>query len=373
MATSPDLTRRGLLAGFGAIAFSGLAPRLAEAAGDRSGSALYLSAARTAEDTYAVIVFSERGEILRRIPLPARGHDVAVHGPSRRGVVFARRPGVFGVGFDLAEREAPVAFACPADRHFYGHGFFSPDGRLLYATENDFEGRRGVIGVYDATGGYARLGELPSHGVGPHDAVLMPDGRTIAVANGGIDTHPVSGRVMLDLRTMRPSLTFMDRETGDLLAAQELPGDLHQLSIRHLGVDARHRIWFGGQWEGDFLDAPALVGFGSPDEPIRFADMDQATALRLKGYVGAMATSRDGSVVAATSPRGGQVIYWDTATGREIGREALPDVCGVSPRLGDGLIVTSGTGAAAVWDGEVAVRVENDTVAFDNHLLPFPV
>ena len=34
-------------------------------------------------------------------------------------------------------------------RHFFGHGVFSPDGKLLYATENDFEAARGVIGVYD--------------------------------------------------------------------------------------------------------------------------------------------------------------------------------------------------------------------------------
>jgi hypothetical protein len=367
---SMAIDRRRLITGFGAFAIAaGLPPRLAALAALAGEEALYLSAARIAEETYAVIVFTERGEILRRIPLPARGHDVAVHPASGRGAVFARRPGVFGLGFDLQERTAPVAFACPPDRHFYGHGFYAPDGRLLYATENDFEGRRGVIGVYDATDGYRRLGELPSHGVGPHEAVLMPDGQTIAVANGGIDTHPVSGRIILEMATMRPSLAFVDRETGELRASQELPAELHQLSIRHLGIDQRSRVWFGGQWEGDFLDAPALVGFGSPDEAIGFAEMDPDTSLRLKGYIGAMASSRDGSLIAATSPRGGQVIYWDAATGREVGRRGIADVCGVGASEEEGFVVTSGAGELGTWSPEREAMTTAEGLAFDNHLL----
>ena len=44
----------------------------------------------------------------------------------------------------------PVLFTTPANRHFYGHGVFSRDGRLLYATEHDNETRDGLIGVYNA-------------------------------------------------------------------------------------------------------------------------------------------------------------------------------------------------------------------------------
>jgi hypothetical protein len=54
-----------------------------------------------------------------------------------------------------------------------------------------------VLGVRDATDGYRQIGELASFGVGPHELVLMPDGATLAVANGGIRTHPGRDRAKL--------------------------------------------------------------------------------------------------------------------------------------------------------------------------------
>ncbi len=98
-----------------------------------------------------------------------------------------------------------------AGRHFFGHGVFSPDGALLYATENDFDNAAGMVGIYDARSGFARIGEFPTHGVGPHELLLLGDGRTIAIANGGIETHPDFGRAKLNLPTMKPSFVLVDR------------------------------------------------------------------------------------------------------------------------------------------------------------------
>ena len=87
-------------------------------------------------------------------------------------------------------------------RHFFGHGAFSPDGRLLYATENDFDNARAVVGVYDVGSGFARIGEFGTQGVGAHELLLSPDGELLVVANGGIETHPDYGRAELNLDTM---------------------------------------------------------------------------------------------------------------------------------------------------------------------------
>ena len=119
-------------------------------------------------------------------------------------MVFARRPGSFALAFDIHDRRAPVLFTTPANRHFYGHGVFSRDGRLLYATEHDNETRDGLIGVYNATGGYKRIGEMPTYGIGPHEVILLSDGKTLAVANGGIETHIETGREKLNLSSMQP-------------------------------------------------------------------------------------------------------------------------------------------------------------------------
>ena len=135
-------------------------------------------------------ILTEAGKLVHALDLPERGHDITFDPVSRRSVVFARQPGTFAVVFDHTGEAEPVTIASVEGRHFYGHGVFSPDGALLYATENDFDNAAGMIGVYDATDGFRRIGEFATHGVGPHELLLCPDGKTLAIANGGIETHP---------------------------------------------------------------------------------------------------------------------------------------------------------------------------------------
>ena len=102
-----------------------------------------------------------RQAAVHRSPLPDRGHDVTFD-PSRAARWSSRgSPGTFAVVFDHAGATPPVTITSVAGRHFFGHGVFSPDGALLYATENDFDNAAGMVGVYDATGGFARIGEFP--------------------------------------------------------------------------------------------------------------------------------------------------------------------------------------------------------------------
>ena len=137
---------------------------------------------------------------------------------------------------------------------------FSRNGRLLYATENDYANRKGVVGVRDASAGYRPIGEFSSGGIGPHDIAMLPDGRTLVVANGGVATHPDFGRESLNLSIMTPSLAYIDVETGDLLERQELPSDMHRLSIRHLAVVENGSVVFGCQHKGARNVRPGLVG-----------------------------------------------------------------------------------------------------------------
>src|SRR3546814_20260631 len=79
-------------------------------------------------------------------------------------------------------------------------------GRWLYACENDYDNARGCIGIYDATAGYRREAELEAYAIGPHEMVLLSDGRTLAVANGGTQTHPARRREKLNIDTMQTPL-----------------------------------------------------------------------------------------------------------------------------------------------------------------------
>jgi hypothetical protein len=113
---------------------------------------------------YSAALFSLNGGDIRSVELPGRGHDITMKPDASEWVTFARRPGRFGVAIPLDARP-PVWFATKPDRHFFGHGAFSSDGRLLYSTENDYEGARGVIGVRDADREFPTVGEGSDSGI----------------------------------------------------------------------------------------------------------------------------------------------------------------------------------------------------------------
>jgi hypothetical protein len=263
----------------------------------------------------------------------------------------------------------PEVFVAPSDRHFFGHGAYSADGKLLFATENDFQAGAGIIGVYDATDSYHRIGEFPCRAVGTHEAILLPDGKTLAIANGGIDTHPDYGREMLNIPTMDPSLAFVDLD-GHLIAQHRLPRQYHQLSIRHMAVGADGKIWFGTQWEGDPFETPSLVGRASLDKGLELVGMPARELNDMRRYIGAMAASRDGTLITASAPRGGYVVHFSAETGRYVGRTAIADSSGVAGYGEKSVIASNGGGVVieARGEGEGEERVNRPGVAFDNHL-----
>jgi len=345
---------------------------ISEGAGSTRGE-LFFTSARRGRGSYCLLVLNAEGRILREIPLATRGHDAVIHEVSGRGVVFARRPGTFAVSFGVEDQIPPIVFTTPAGRHFYGHGAFSPDGHLLYATENDFDAARGVIGVYDVEAGFERIGEFDSHGIGPHDLLLSPDGITLVVAHGGIETHPDAGRAKLNVATMSPSLVFIDRRSGDLLAHHQFTSDLHKLSIRHLDIDRAGRVWFGGQWEGSLDEAPSLIGSASRDGDLRLVPDLAPVAKGLRGYIGSVATDRSGRLLAASAPRAGRSLVIETASGRIVREVRLVDGCGIAPASNSGFLLSSGEGRLIeLQAGRPSQQAHHDDVAFDNHMVGLP-
>lgn len=344
----------------------------------QSCRAKYISAARLADGTFAAVVLAEDATILQTIPLSARGHDCAVNPPRRQAVVFARRPGYFAAVLSLASEAPPHVFAPPEGRHFYGHGTFSADGKLLFATENDIDRGVGCIGVYE-TSAWTRTGEFPSHGIGPHQAILLPDGRTLAVANGGYATNPAFGRLPINLAEMEPSLSFIDVSTGALLVKHQTPETIRHLSIRHIAANAQGDVWFGAQWKGSLSESPALIGMASRDRPLKIYNIGRMPdrpnlelGPALKGYIGSVALSRDGRYFAASAPRAGRILFIDTETKELVRVVEQSDACGLSETGGNLFAVTSGLGVMTeeAPNAPSTAGREHHTLplAFDNHL-----
>jgi hypothetical protein len=295
------------------------------------------------DQTYGFALLNAAGDIITKQKLPDRGHSFAAGGPDGKAAVFARRPGTFAVAFDPKKQAEPFLFSSPEGSHFYGHGLFSTDGKLLYATENAFETGKGMIGIYDVGSGYKRVGAFASGGIDPHDMVLMADGKTLCVANGGILTHPDSGRQKLNLDTMKSVISFIDVTTGTLIESHELPASLQRLSLRHMAEDVSGAIWIGGQFEGDELKRPPLIARVGLGQDLVLPEFAPEITSAFSNYIGSVAASADGERIAFTSPVGGTMLVVDAKAAAPIETRSIPKICGVVAS-GEGFLTSTENG-----------------------------
>ena len=366
------LTRRGMLAG--ALAVAGVAaPGAARAmAGVESGR--FLSGADDREGNSWLVGFDDNGDgraVVRfRTPLPGRAHHPAPAPGGDFAFAPARRPGDWAAVVDL--RDGRLVEMCPAapGRHFYGHAVFSADGERLFTTENDYDQDRGMV-VVRSTRTLRPLGEFPSGGIGPHQLAWFDD-RRLAVANGGIRTHPSAPRKKLNLDTMRPNLVLLDAATGREEARAIPPHP--QLSVRHLDV-ARGMVVAGMQYEGPITDdVPLLLAFDGASERLRPLEVPLDVQRKLRQYTASVCADPATGHVAVTCPRGNLVTFWSLDQKRFVASLRLRDTGGVA--LDDAtreFVVTSGGGdvfrldaATFEWRREATRRVPG--LRWDNHV-----
>lgn len=352
-------SRRAFLA---SLVAATTAPRLGWAAvGDPS----YISAARAPDGSYILAGLDTAGGEVFRLPLPARGHAGAAHPHRAEAVAFARRPGAYALVIDVGLGKVRHVLAPPDGRQFNGHGVYVDDGATLLTVEQMAEGSAGRIGVWDVEAGYRRVGEFASHGIGPHDLRLMPDGQTLVVANGGIQTDPTD-RTKLNISTMQPHLAYLTR-AGDLLEEVRLDDELYQNSIRHLAVRDDGLVGFAMQLEGAPGMAWPLLGLHRRGETALLAEAPLADELAMKGYAGSIAFSADGSEIAITSPRGGR-LHRFTPDGSFLGAHGREDVCGLAAHP-EGLAATDGFGGLIAIGRDGARPLARFDLAWDNHIV----
>lgn len=375
-----NLDRRQLLS-LGLILFSG-STAVCVAGGQKSGVRRFASAASDRNDQHWVSVLCEENgsvRLLMKLQLPGRGHHVAIHPDGNGFVAIARRPGNWLVIGSPDTGGITSQIRVPDDRHLYGHGVFSKDGSYFYTTESDFndrENENGLVGVWEVntSGGEIRLhrvAEFPTFGTGPHELVLMPDGQTLAIANGGMRTHPESEREVLNLDTMLPSLAYLDAASGKLLEQQFLPGDYHQASIRHMDVNAQGMVALGMQFQGEPWQQVPLIATHNRGEAFRLLLADEPVQGQMQQYVGSVRFSVDGHTFMASCPRGNQLTVWDTVSGKLLDSVRSRDGCGVCA-VEEGFLFTAGTGKLALYNlGRLSVEEltsDESGLMWDNHL-----
>lgn len=293
-----------------------------------------------------------KAEVLFHTPL--RLHGIYKH-PTRDLIVApARRPDTDLYVFDVPNKSLKVITA-EKGRHFYGHGQFNQDASLYFTTENAYDEERGMIGVYDVTKGFKRITEWSSGGIGPHEMRLYKN--RLVIANGGILTHPDTGRATLNMDDMAPNLTYIDITTGKITQQFSLEKDLHHLSIRHIDVDDQGTVYMGLQDQVKNRRDLPLVWKTEKDKLVMMAEPIQGWKI-FNGYIGSVSTNNHGLCVA--SPRGGCAHVWDETELTQIDQK---DVCGVSQRPDGGFIISSGEGIVR----DVSGQSQHSPLHFDNH------
>ena len=111
-------------------------------------------------------------------------------------------------------------------------------------------------------------------------------------------------------------------------------------------------------------DVPLLGRHRPGTEPELFAGQSDLCR-SMKHYVGSLAANVDGTLVAATSPRGNMAVILEAGTGRIVSTRTMPEVCGAAS---DGSGFAHST-PAGLLDIQGRAFSSPAVAAWDNHLL----
>ena len=362
-------------AGIGALSLPGVAAavmenRVLKGENLKSTSSLFLSACDDQAGQHWIGGWHPDGHSTFRFPVPYRAHAVTVNPLQQSAVFFARRPGTELYVVDLKNQELQQVVSSAHDRHFFGHGVFAADGQYLYTTENAYQQKHGVIGVYD-TSDYRRIGEFHSGGIGPHQLALLSDGETLVIASGGILTHPDQPRKELNLDTMQSSLIYLDSRSGQVID-QFMPS-LAQMSIRHLAVSDKDQVIIGVQFQGARSELLPLVLSHQGETQLQPMIANDSHWLSQNQYIASIAIDNSRQIAVTTSPRGNSISLWDMNSHTLIASHFLKDVAGAEfSSATNQFIVSNGGGEVFAINPDAPEQLHNyfinRSLRWDNHL-----
>jgi len=303
----------------------------------KSKQSLFINGHHNQRDSFYLEGITELGEKKFRLSLPEMPHGFAIN-PAKHNhlAVFPGLTGTKMVVYDVSKNKQIAEVNIRADRHFNGHGVFSLDGKLLFTTENIIDSSEGVIGVYE-TDNFTFLREFSAYGLGPHGLDILPDGKSLVIASGGLRTRPDTGKYYFDINKMQSSVVYIDAKNGKLLHKIKEP--IHRLSIRQAIPFGRDRdVLVVCQYKGKRV-MPKVVGIQRGNGDIEMLDIDDDSLSLMNGYVGHVVVA--GNIAAVSAPRGKGMFFWNLKQNKFLGFVEINDVSGVQPIDNDGNFIAS--------------------------------
>ncbi|MFK7730794.1 MAG: DUF1513 domain-containing protein [Pseudomonadales bacterium] len=218
--------------------------------------------------------------------------------------------------YDLDSRKVIRPIAALPDHLFYGHGAYSTDGSLLFATESGIGTKDGTISVRDANT-LSVLGRFPSYGKSPHECKLVDQGRTMLVTNGGGvqgDEPPSVSYIDVDSQKLLERVTLENEDLNAGHVALSSSGQLLVVSAPRAGLSQRRA---GG------------VSMGVEDGKLLQAKANSVVSEKLFGEALSVSIHDELNLAAVTHPDGNILTIWSLKEQRLLKSIQLPGPRGV--------------------------------------------
>ncbi|MCB9932535.1 MAG: DUF1513 domain-containing protein [Planctomycetes bacterium] len=252
-------------------------------------------------------------------------HGVIKNPNANHKVLVFEKKGPGGAEIDLKENTIVTRIKPDKGCAFYGHGAYSKDGKLVYATEYDEETYEGKMTIRDAAD-FKLVGEFPTHGEWPHDCQFIDDGKTVAITNGGGN---IEGGAL-------PNVTYVEVGTGKLL--EKITFDSELMNSGHLVISNNGDLAVAhAMREGlDTREALGAISLRPKDGKFKTMITPADVTGAMKGETLSLCMHHEQKVVAATNPYGkptGIITFWNYETQKYVDKLELEQPRGVALSL----------------------------------------
>lgn len=327
-----------------------------------------LSAASSSSGRHFGVKLDHFGQPIKFLDVPKRSHASVLNSRTGEVLFFARRPGNEIFVFSNSDKQSQLVTAA-AGRHFYGHGVLDPEHRYLLTTENNYSDGTGRIVIRDVLAGYKVAHEYSSSGVGPHELVFL-NADVIAVANGGIRSHPSAPREDMNVDSMAPNVTFFQWRTGRRMASFA-PSNA-KLSLRHLARLSDQAVVVAAQSHDWLTPQQSLVyKVDASGEGTAYVS-DTLFAANRRHYIASVCTVGE-RIAVTTSPKSGHLDFWiDNKWSHSLTSFDVAGVCSL-PGSRD-LLFSNGRGDMVRAASSSSAELDPTVLSFkgihwDNHLI----
>ena len=276
-------------------------------------------------------------ETPNRVILDFLAHGFSVFPKQKTLAVLLEKRGPGGALVDLKECALLKTIDPLSGHHFYGHGSFSQNGDVLFAVETNLQTNDGVISVRDPNS-FQCLEQFPTYGMAPHDCVMIDQGKTLVITNGGGDIHSSS----------LPCVTFVDVATRRLLEKYEV--DEPAINTGHIALrNNRDFVVVSAPRDGLAEGSLGGVSLRIGGKPLKYQREPKAPVSKMFGESLSVCIDEKTDLALATHPFGHFITFWDMRAGSLLAALDLPNPRGVTLTLdGQYWVVSFGPAASLI-------------------------